>query len=259
MRKTVILKYFVMKKLIILILISAGFLCSCERDMTDVIPDVIPVDYLVIGDKNATIFLPGPFKTESSYSYPSSSEPWPPPPALNWTASILDLDMDNDGNHDFKIVYSLVSRLETYTKSCSIKRITDGAKILSDDSPESPWQDKYPEILEVGDTLKLTGKWRSEPFSPMNPPYSSDPQSQPPALDTSMSFHLASFFAWLCFDQNFKAYWEGSLYGNWINATNKYIGVMLEKENGVYLGWIKVSIINTGGIVVHEMGCKKLY
>ncbi len=32
---------------------------------------------------------------------------------------------------------------------------------------------------------------------------------------------------------------------------------MLEKKNGVYLGWIKVSVFNSG-IVVHEMGSKKL-
>ncbi|MBE0653769.1 MAG: hypothetical protein IH594_08220 [Bacteroidales bacterium] len=46
--------------------------------------------------------------------------------------------------------------------------------------------------------------------------------------------------------------------GDWYGAENKYIGVMLEKGNGVYLGWIKVSVINSG-IIVHEMGSKKLF
>jgi hypothetical protein len=230
-----------MKQLTILILISAGILCSCEE--TD--PEISVVDYLVIGDINATVLMPGPNTIESSGN------------PLLWTASILDLDLDNDGTDDFRIVYSSkFSPMETYTKAWSIKLLNDGAGILCVDSPESPWYARYPEILVIGDTLKLTAKWRSEPLSPMITPPPA-PVVQPPALDTSLSFLLATGYSMLFFDQYFRPYWVNEIYGYWIGATSKYIGVMLEKENGVYLGWIKVSVINSG-IVVHEMGSKKL-
>jgi len=231
-----------MKQLTIPILLSAIILFSCEK--TD--PDISVIDYLVIGDINATVLMPG------SNSFENSDNP------SLWNTCIFDIDLDNDGTDDFRIVYSCeFSPMETWTRSWSIKRLTSGARILCVDSPESPWHNRYPEILDVGDTLKLNSKWRSEPLSQMITPLPA-PADQPQALDTSMSFPLATAYSMLFFDHNFKPYWVNEINGYWINATKKSIGVMIEKDKNVYLGWIKVSVKNND-IVVHEMGRKKLY
>ncbi|MBE0653326.1 MAG: hypothetical protein IH594_05985, partial [Bacteroidales bacterium] len=88
-----------MKQLTILILLSAGILCSCEE--TD--PEISVVDYLVIGDINATAHMPD---TSSCGSTELTSVPSPFSGSCT-TYSLLDLDLDSDGNHDFRFRYAL--------------------------------------------------------------------------------------------------------------------------------------------------------
>lgn len=249
-----------MKQLTVLILLSAGILCSCEE--TD--PEISVVDYLVIGDINATAHKPD---TISCGSAEFTSVPPPfssvPPTFFEFsgisgsctTYSLLDLDLDSDGNYDFRFRHAsgpywkpeksgffMLCLAEIWSIEC----LSSGSRINCLNLPDSTDQNLYPAILECKDTLKVQSDW----FFWNN--HWSATSGTSPIFPLVVHYH-----PYLFFPISLPAWCKSAPQGDWYDAENKYIGVMLEKKNGVYLGWIKVSVFNSG-IVVHEMGSKKL-
>ena len=240
-----------MKQLTILILLSTGILCSCEE--TD--PEISVVDYLVIGDINATAHMPDTISCDST-EYTSV-----PPPFSGFctTYSLLDLDLDSDGNHDFRFRYASGLYWKPYQSPLhmlclaeiwSIECLSSESKIDCLTLPDSIDQNLYPAMLEFMDTLRV----QSDRFSWNN--HWNAMSGASPLFPLVINYHPYPFFP----EPNQPNPWltKSAPLGDWYGAENKYIGVMLEKESGVYLGWIKVSVTNSG-IIVHEMGSKKLY
>ncbi|MDZ7633970.1 MAG: hypothetical protein U5L72_05830 [Bacteroidales bacterium] len=132
----------------------------------------------------------------------------------------------------------------------SIECLSIGSNIDCHDLPGSPGPDLYPAKLDFKDTLRLQSNWFSET------------QWDEVSLSTHLiplSISIYYFpFPGKPYSPNPNPIWgnKSAQVGDW-SVENKYIGVKLEKENGVYLGWIKVRFIYSD-IVVHEMGCKKI-
>jgi hypothetical protein len=248
-----------MKQLTILILLSAGILCSCEEPD----PEISVVDYLVIGDKNAAIFLPD----TSSVNINEVTTP-PPFSGSCTTYSLLDLDLDSDGSYDFRFRYALGPYWVPYQpwpdkpplhRLClaeiwSIECLSSESRIDCFKSPDSinNAQHLYPVMLEFMDTLRVQSDW----FSCNN--HWSAMSGASHLFPLVIHYHYYPFYDPIYDPRESPWVKKGAPVGDWYGAENKYIGVKLEKANGVYLGWIQVSVINSG-IVVHEMGSKKLY
>lgn len=137
---------------------------------------------------------------------------------------LYKLDIDLNGVYDFQFYIYYCFSPCVYWSDMRIDCLFENCKILSNDSI------KTPEILELGDTIQSIGNWISQRTDMLS--------------TNSMST--------LCGG-------DGILYtyGNWHDLTNKYIGLMIEKEDNIILGWIKLSINNNIRLDLQEIGYKK--
>jgi len=138
------------------------------------------------------------------------------------------MDLDRDFIYDFNIDvfydYSPVIFLSYFKFKC----LTDKAKVLVYDTLTSPMVSSY------RDTLNCSGKWVSEEMY-------------------MLSAHGESEMAG----------GDGIIYkeGPWFHVEDKYIGVMIEKEDFKVFGWIKLSVPNDDWIhslTIHQLAYKKV-
>jgi hypothetical protein len=140
---------------------------------------------------------------------------------------LYQIDLDSDGSVDFELCiyydYSSCLFFSDFRFSC----LNDLAKICTNDTILSP------DILSLGDTLSFNRRWISDKFD---------------IIESSGICESGGGDG-----NNYK-------YGNWVNISNKYIGLMVENnENPVY-GWIKLSIPDDElicSLTIHEIGRKK--
>lgn len=148
-------------------------------------------------------------------------------PADRCDSLLYKMDIDSDGINDFQFYTYYCYSPCIYMSNMRIDCLSANCKILSNDSIQSP------EILELGDTLQSIGNWISQ---------------RTDMLSTSGMSGLCGG--------------DGIIYtyGNWHDLSNKYIGLLIEKEENSILGWIKLSINKTYNdfpIVLQEIGYKK--
>jgi hypothetical protein len=140
---------------------------------------------------------------------------------------LYEIDIDSDGINDFQFyVYYCYSPC-IYMSNMRLDCLTKNSKILTNDTIQTP------EILDISDTLQSKGNWISQRFDMLS----------------------TSGMSGLCDGDGII-----HTYGNWHDLTNKYIGIKIEKEDYIILGWIKLSINKTNNdfpIELHEIGYKK--
>ncbi len=140
---------------------------------------------------------------------------------------LYKFDIDSDGINDFQFYIYYCYSPCIYMSNMRIDCLTNNSKILTNDTIQTP------EILDLGDTLQSSGNWNPGCFD---------------MLSTSGMSELCDG--------------DGIIhsYGNWHDLINKYIGIKIEKEDDIILGWIKLSINKTYNdfpINLYEIGYKK--
>lgn len=138
----------------------------------------------------------------------------------------MDIDSDSVNDFDFYIYYCYSPCI--YMSDMRIDCLTDKCKILCNDTLQTP------AILELGDTLRSSGNWISQRIH---------------MLSTSNTSEFCGGDEVTHFT------------GNWHDLTNKYIGFMVEKDDNILLGWIKISInksYKNYPIELHEIAYKKV-
>lgn len=144
-----------------------------------------------------------------------------------WDGIFFQIDLDSDSIYDFGFYGSYLSSQCFYSSIIRIDCLSEQNKIICNDSI------KIPQILDYGDTLSFTGKWMSQKFE-------------------------ISGISFLCSAGG----GDGIIhkYGIWRGISEKYMGLMIEKEEYVILGWIKLSVPDTewvSSITLHAIGYKK--
>jgi hypothetical protein len=138
---------------------------------------------------------------------------------------LFPIDLDSNHIIDFTIYIDYSESPCLYYLSLNINCDSVNDLILCNDSILSP------EILEFGDTLSYSNNWVSQKF---------------------IMLHAT---------RDCSGNGETYTNGNWHDLTNKYVGIMIEKNGYLIYGWIKLSIIKTYyyyTIEVHEIGYKKI-
>ncbi len=151
-------------------------------------------------------------------------------PSYRGDSLFFPIDLDLDGIQDYRFYiynnYSPCIFLSNFRFDC----LHDLAKVYTNDTIQSP------EILKLGDTLTVDKHWLSAKFR---------------ILDASGICELAGG--------------DGIIHksGNWFNLSNKYIGLLIEKEGNPIYGWIKLSVPDydwIDSLTIHEIAmCDKAH
>lgn len=141
--------------------------------------------------------------------------------------TFFSIDLDSDGTIDFDFYGYNRSSQCFHGSEIGIDCHSEQNRIMCYDSIQTP------RILDEGDTLFCVGEWLSEKFE-------------------------ISGLSFVCIIGG----GDGILYrdGFWRGTSEKYMGLMIEKEEYLILGWIKLSFPDTDGgtlMTLHEIGYKK--
>lgn len=139
------------------------------------------------------------------------------PPDRCTAGDFYRLNFDEDTITDFEFFVNYCYSPCYYTASISLNAKQPNCKILSSDTILSP------KILVAGDTLNQYKNW----------------------VNNSMSL---GGYSTTC-----TAPGTGGTYGIWIGETEKYIGLMVEKDDFVIYAWVKVTVIDRQQLEIIEI------
>lgn len=148
-------------------------------------------------------------------------------PISRCNSVLYQIDIDSDGLKDFGFYIYYCYSPSHYNSTFRFDCLNTKCKVLCNDSTSTP------EILNIGDTLVLSDSWKTQNMNML-----------------SVNEYLESIGGDMIYLKN----------GIWQNCTNKYIGVLIEKDKGLIYGWIKLSIPNnswTQSLTIHEIGYKE--
>lgn len=189
-----------------LLLAILGVALSCNNDDDSFTPTA---DYLVIGDSSADLIM------NSTVDMPY------------WPYDDYEVDLDDDGTSDFKYHIGSSPSMTSGFKRVSISTLHSNALFISNDSIISP------EVLNVGDTLRMTNN----------------------AIESeTLDYYGTSLYF---YDTTYPPTGGGSttIFGLWNGTDHKNVGLMVKKDDVIVYGWTELSIDNDG-LHIHKVASK---
>lgn len=181
------------------------FFQNCKKDNNET-PQKCPDNNLIIANVINSSITTDTFDTLIS------------PPSRGHSAEFF-FDINSDGIDDFRFYAFYNYSPCIYTSELSINTLSDSAKIIVNDTINSP------AILSFGDTVQYYSNWKAGELT--------------------------------LFDYYSQCDMGGggteSRFGTWYGIENQYIGLKLELNNLLFYAWVNISVVETSGIFVHKV------